>query len=490
MAGSVSPMTALAALVAYIYARRSLATDKQVQIEDQVDHGRVVVEASGWQLGDVVSEEVSASRYARKEREAWPLLLEAIGAGKVGVLILWESSRGDRKLSEWAKLLDLCVDTGTLIHVISHERTYDLRNHRDWKTLASEGVEADHFSQRLSADTRRGKRGAMRRGRPQGPPPHGYAVRYDPRTGKTAGWDVTGDAEAVRRIVLGAAAHVPNIRIAQDLDEAGFLSPTGGQWNSTAVRTIALNPSYAGLISLGDALIERDEAFPAIVSREEHQAAAAAILPRAYGERPQSVVHLMGGLAACDGGGCMRPHPYKDAYRCQEGGHNYVPEGWLDEAVGYLVCAKLARPDARDLYADDTNERATQLRGELTTLLARRRKFRARAAAGDLDDDALVDIEADLTPQVKRVERELGEVRYVPALRGILEADDVFETWASYTVQARREIIVALTGITVMRVPRSAPPAERYDKARVVPDWRPQPLRPVGRRRGKRIVRG
>jgi len=471
-------------LVAWIYARRSRATADQVQVADQVSHGRDVIAASGWRLGEILSEEVSASRYARKEREAWPVLLEAIAAGLVGVLILWESSRGDRKLSEWAGLLDLCRDTGTLIHVISHERTYDLRNHRDWKTLASEGVDNDHFSQRLSADIRRGKRGAVQRGKPQGAPPYGYRVRYDPRTGKPAGWDVV-HGETVRLIVREIGKHVPKRQVARQLNSGGVPSATGRLWRPEAVGVIAGNPSYAGLIRLPDgALVERDPAYPAIVSRQEWEAADAVLRPRKTGSRPGAVRHLLSYVIGCDCGARFEADG-TGFYRCEEG-HTRLEEAWLDERVGRLVCAKLARDDARDLYADDSDARAQGIKAELVPLLARRERYRAKAADGDEDAD---DILARLKPKIARLERELGEVRYIPALRDILTADDVSEAWAGCTVQARREIITAVTGLTVTRVPRTAPRAQRYDVARIVPDWEPQPARPSGNRSGKRLAR-
>lgn len=476
-------------LDAWIYARRSRASADQVQVADQVSHGRADCEANGWRLDEahILNEEVSASRYARRQREAWPVLLEALEAGKVGVLVLWESSRGDRKLSEWAGLLDLCRDTGTLIHVISHERTYNLANHRDWKTLASEGVDNDHYTQRLSADITRGKRGAMKRGRPQGAPPYGYRVRYDSRTGKPAGWDIVDtQGDTVRLIVRQIGKHVPKREVARQLNTGGVPSATGGLWRPEAVGVIAGNPSYAGLIRLPDgSLIERDPAYPAIVEREEWEAADAVLRPRKTGERPGAVRHLLSHIVSCECGARFEADG-EGRYRCTEG-HARIDEAWLDERVGYLVCAKLAQDDARDLYADDSDARAQALKAELAPLLARRERYRAAAADGDEDAD---DILARLKPKIARLERQIGDVRYVPALRDILTADDTFEAWKGCTVQARREIITAVTGITVLRVPARTPRAQRYDVARVVPDWVPQAPRPAGNRSGKRLARG
>ncbi len=65
-----------------------------------------------------------------------------VEAGRVNVLIIWEPSRASRLLSAWSTLLETCQRLGVLIHVTSHQQTYDLDNPRHWRTLAEDGVDA------------------------------------------------------------------------------------------------------------------------------------------------------------------------------------------------------------------------------------------------------------------------------------------------------------------------------------------------------------
>ena len=78
-------------------------------------------------------------------------------AGRFGadVLILWESSRGSRKVGEWVELIDLCEQQRVSIFVTTHGREY--------KRAAAANARA---------------------GLPYGRIAYGYARRYDERTRK------------------------------------------------------------------------------------------------------------------------------------------------------------------------------------------------------------------------------------------------------------------------------------------------------------------
>jgi DNA invertase Pin-like site-specific DNA recombinase len=464
---------------AWIYARRSRKSDTHASVEAQTERALDEITQHGWRHAGTLDEEISASRFARKDREAWPKLLELIKDGKVGVVVLWESNRGDRTLESWAGFLELCRVTGTRIYVITHEHLYDLNIARDWETLASEGVKNHAFSNQLSSDISRGKRLAMRRGRAQGPPPYGYRAAYNPDTGKTAGWEIAGDQAAiVREVIARAGASVPMKEIARDLNERGVPTRTGAAWDATTVRGMARNPAYAGLLLLPDGtLAERQEQadgarWPAIVERGEHEAAVAVLDGRASGSRPGRVTHLMGNLAACDCGQMIHSHGRAN-YACRAG-HMVVRGWWLDEIVSFSVKAYLRKPAARDAFETDSGPRAARLRAELDALGRRRKRYVALAADGDEDAD---DVLAELRPKITAARRELDAVTIVPALRELLTAEDMDEAWKSLTVQARRAAISAVTGVTVARVPKGATREQRDDEERVQFDWQPQDVR-------------
>lgn len=468
-------------LDAWLYARRSRVQDTHASLADQKDHGRAACDGNGWNLAGILEEEVSASRYARKPREDWPRLLELVRAGKISVLILWESSRGERKAGEWLSFLDLCQEHQVLIHVISHDRTYNPANHRDWKTLASEGVENDHYTRRLSVEIKRGKAGAMKRGRAPGSrAPYGYAVHYDDRTGKTAGWKIIPEEAAiVREIIADVGRQRPVHVIVAGLNARGVPTRRGGPWTRATVRYLAGNCAYAGLVLLADGSYaqrqkqEDGAEWPPILERDVWEKARAVLTSRSTGPRPGGVKHLMTNLVRCECSALLTATgPAKSTYRCETGDLN-VPEEWLDGIVRYTVCTRLARKDARDLYRQEDDDRTKQLRADLDALHKRRERFLAMGADDTIDEGDLAGILAGLKPKITRIERELGAVRYVPALAEILTADDTFAAWDSMTLQARREVVTAVTTVTVLKVGKYAPAAKRLDERRVVFDWQP-----------------
>lgn len=469
---------------AWVYARRSRKSDDQASVNAQIERALDEIREHGWRHAGTLNEEISASRYARKARDAWGDLLDIVRAGKAGIIVLWESDRGDRTLTSWSAFLDLCRETGTRIYITGTGRLYDLASHADWKTLATDGVDNDHFSRKLSGNVKRGKGYAMRHGRPAGQTPYGYKVQYNVDTSKIAGWAIIPDRAAiVREIIRRVGKAEPVNTVKEDLDKRGIPGPTGGMWNTRSVRHIARNPAYAGLVALPDGTyaerqVQEDGAeWPPLVERGEWEKAKAVLDARARGpmSRPGGVKHLMTNLADCDCGGVLTSQG-AGMYACRTG-HMSVRGWWLDEVVSLNVKEWLRKPEARRALVVDTGPRVAVLRSEVAELEERRKKYVRRAAEGDEDADEIL---AELRPKIAAKKRELDEVTVVPAVRELIQAGDrIDQVWEDMTVQARRAAIAAVTGITVSRVPKGSTRDVRDDIDRVVFDWRPQ-----GKRKG------
>lgn len=473
---------------AWVYARRSRVSKDAASISDQDERGQEACREHGWRHAGTLREEVSASRFARKTRGAWEELLRLISAGTVGVLVLWESNRGDRTLTSWSQFLDLCRETKTDIYVISHERLYNLANHRDWKVLASDGVDNTYFSEQLSVTVKRGKAFAMRKGRPAGQTPYGYRVIYSRDAARTAGWEIVDDhARVVREIIERVGKSEPLTHIRDDLNNRSIPSPSGSAWGTTTIRHIAKNPAYAGLVRLADGTYaarqpqEDGAQWPPLVTRGQWEAAREVLASRMVGPREGGVKHMMTGLVKCECGQWVNSSG-AHGYACATG-HMYVREEWLDAVVRQYICERLARDDARDLFIIDNNPDNERINAEIKTLQERRAKFRSMAARGQIEPDALADIEGEIAPQIAAAERQLRPVAVPPAVAELIDADNAFAAWDGFTIQARRTVIAAVTGITLRRIPRNAPAAVRDDVERVQFDWVPQPPRrgPGGR---------
>jgi site-specific DNA recombinase len=467
-------MTIVAAPRAIIYARRSIRQKNAASVTDQVAGGEGACAGNGWDVAAVIDQDDdrSASRFARKERPGWDQLLASLRAGMADVVVLWESSRGDRKLSEWAAFLDLCRERNVLIHVVSHDRAYDLSKSRDWRTLADEGVNSAMESETISGRVRRGKASAARRGEPYPVPPYGYRAVYHQFTGKREGWVIVPERAAiVREIFARVSDHESLKAIRRDLNERGVPAARGGPWTEQQVRHVAMNLAYASLLRLDDGELI-DGTWPPIVTKAQWNACMAVLRPRLTGKRPGGQKHLLTYLANCECGSPLvaRIVSGTPRYSCRKGCF-YIPEEWLDDLVADGICERLSYPDARDLFkSDDT--RSAALVNEIAELQAQLDEW----AAADISARAYGVKEAQLLPKIERAQRELDALTIPPALAGILKAENVRASWGTYTIQAKRAIITAMTGVEV----RKARPGEpRLSPHRVTFTGEP------ARRRGK-----
>ncbi len=131
------------------YLRVSLdKSGRQRSNDEQHDDNQRAADEHGWKLGKPYRDTGSASRYASKRRDDFDRLVADLEGDRFGaqVLILWESSRGSRRLSQWALFLELLEERGVAVHVTSHGRTYDLTKPRDRRTLQEDGTDAEYES--------------------------------------------------------------------------------------------------------------------------------------------------------------------------------------------------------------------------------------------------------------------------------------------------------------------------------------------------------
>ncbi|HUY51821.1 MAG TPA: recombinase family protein [Streptosporangiaceae bacterium] len=131
------------ALRAGLYNRESQMASKADRararsVEQQNEANAGAAELNGWAVTETYRDPgLSASRFAGarggRNRLDYRRALADVKAGRIDVLVLWESSSGDRELESWAHLLNACRARGVKVHVTQHGRTYDLRNARDWR---------------------------------------------------------------------------------------------------------------------------------------------------------------------------------------------------------------------------------------------------------------------------------------------------------------------------------------------------------------------
>ena len=379
-------------------------------------------------------------------------------AGRIDVLVLWESSRGDRELDSWAHLLNACRARGVRVHVTQHGRTYDLRNARDWRSLAEDGVDSAYESEKISARVRRGKADGKMAGRPQGGVAYGvHRVRDPERTVRAWVRDepdpTTGPVaqEIIRRV----GERHSYTAIARSLNERGILSPAGVLWTGTTVVNIARNPVY---VSAG------------VVTQAESTAARSRITEtkgrgRGSGERPTAAKFRYSEAMHCGecgspvagssrGAGryyCRGTHATRTAY-----GTGWVDMRQADEWIDSLAIGWLSQPAALTLLdsADDTGAR--EALDEAEGYEQQVSEAKARCETGEVTPEELMLLMASVkgwTSRAQAARKRVEQLATPSPLAGLSDAarDVVGARWEALTIGARKAAVkIIMPDLTLM----------------------------------------
>jgi site-specific DNA recombinase len=456
-------------VIADIYARKSTADEGRSAASQERDCRADVLD-QGWSVGRVFSDpDKSASRYATKARPDWGVLMAHIAAGGCQVLVLWESSRGDRTLASWATFLDACRTTGTLVRVSSHGRTYDPRVRRDWKVLAEDGIDSDDESQKISERTRRGKRAAAAQGRPSGQTPYGYTRVYGADGRLTAQPPHEERAEIVREIFRRVDAGEAVTAVARALTERGVPAPEGGAWPPTTIIKLATNRRYIGrVVHLGQDV--GPGMWPALVDVDLFDRVVARLTdPGRRTQRGTELRWLLSGVPRCGRCATGLLRTWRQAggarrYMCNSCKGILIQAEPLDELVESAVLGRLRRPDALTLFVPQaTGGELAEARGHLAALRKRHDDHIQLAAAGELSAAGLAGVEQLLLPQIDRAERRVRALS-LPAPLAHLADVDVAATWGALTVQVRRDVVRHLVDLIVGPAVRGR---ARFDRGRL-----------------------
>lgn len=446
---------------AFVFNRESKG--KGSSIGDQDRENREACEELGADIVAVGKDEVSASRFGRKERKGWPQVVEWVRDGRLDVLVLWEISRGDRTMDTWVPFISMCRERGVLIHVTSEESTYDPRKAGHRKALLDKGSDAEHETDKLSARARKGIAGAALAGKPHGPSAYGLTRIYGPiEDGKRTFTERPDEhAPVAKEIIERVAREDPVKAIADDLNARGVLSPFGVQWSRKIVRRVATNPAYIGMRSHNGQL--HDASWPAIVDEEIWRQAQSVLgAPDRVRSAPGSMRYLLSYVAVSSCGSALQAWPPREgrrpSYRCHGDGCTGVDMWALDTYVTRLACKRLAEPDARSTFAPD-DEAAVRARAAVRAIRDELDDLAAQVARGPANGGISATLAAGAEPGIRArladAERELDRHVRHGALMALLDADDVDEAWGGLSVAGQRSIV----GVMFKRI--EVGPAER-----------------------------
>lgn len=471
--------------LAVIYCRVSIDKKNRTSVDQQEAESREVAAEQGWRVDRVFTDnDRSASRHATKEREEYPALLEYLATADVGVLILWESSRGDRELERWAGLLNLCRRRGIRIHVVKDKTTYDLNVARQWKALAEDGVNNAYASEETRDRVLRDVRANAAKGKPHGKLLYGYRRIYDDRGNYLEQVEHPEQAAVVREAAARVRAGESLYSIAADFQARGIPTPRGGKgWRPEQIPRLVRNPGYvAKRVHQGE--VVGDAAWPALLTDEVFADCVGRLSdPARRTVRENRAKHLLTGVTFC--AHCpsrmfaqkapRATDPTHTSLTCKGGFCVAVKEQPVEDFVTDLVIARLSQPDFLDLYGAPGAGDAGRARKEEKELQDRLDGFYASAATPrGISPEALAAIEAQLLPQLADAKRR-STTAPVPAVLRDAAGPGAARWWKAASLDQRRQVVRLLVEVRVSRVGRGTRtfrPAERLPASRWVGDVR------------------
>ncbi|MEV8245000.1 recombinase family protein [Streptomyces rochei] len=414
-----------------------------------------------WKLGEPYADDgLSASRYARKKRDDFENLVDDLSSGPTGrdsrfgadVLMLWESSRGSRRVGEWVSFIELLEEKGVLIWVTTHERMYDPRNGRDRKSLIEDAVSSEYESYLTHRRVLGTAAFEASKGRPSGRAPIGMKAVYDEDTGKLVTWVEDSDHSGMIRFLfeqLDRGVSLSNLE--RVFAERGYKNGKGTPYSRSHLRNMATKHAYTGLrIHRGQV---HEGAWDGIIERPLFWRVYRKLTsPQRRATRTGRAVHVLTGALWCPRcGQSSRVGKNKSGdpvYICR-GDCVTIQKDPVDAFIlgtredPGLLLQYLARPDIHQLLAAPTDNGAEvaevqaalgRLRAELDELTGATAKTLAEARV------FASSIEAKEKEIAEKEERE-RELTLPPSVLSIIEPGaDVWQSWQAAPVSARREV--------------------------------------------------
>jgi site-specific DNA recombinase len=457
-----------------IYTRVSQDSRGEARsVQEQERECRAWVEREGWELAGVWKDnDVSASRYTKKQRPGWQALTDRLDGGGIEALVVWEPSRATRDRRVWATLAATCEEKS--IRFGCNGRLYDLNDPEDAFQLDLYFALATRESGTTRKRVLRSMRGAAAAGRPHGKLLYGYRRVYqEGRNGPELVEQVVDEdkaavvREAARRIMRGEALY----KVARDFNERSIPAPRGASWEPTQIKRLCINPAYIGKRT-HKGVIVGDGLWPAILDEQTFYTCVSRLTdPSRLTHDGRGVQHLLSGIAVCgvcDGRVRVQKNRSHVAYLCVDGFHVSRKKENVEDFITAVILERLKRPDlAKLMAADPADDDATTAAGEVAELRSRLESFYDEAAGGTLTPSALARIESRLLPQIEAAEKRARRSHSAPLLDAVA-GPNAEELWESLTLEQRREVISLLCRVRILR---GKPGARSFDPASVQIEW-------------------
>lgn len=457
-----------------IYTRASEDTeDTETSVKAQQGFGETWAAKQG--ITDIVrycDNDKSASMYATKNRDDFDRMWKDIEAGRIDLVWVWKTNRLQRTLETFVKFRGLCQQMG--VGWVVKRRLFNLNDPEDLRVLGNDAVNGEIYSIELSDNVKLGHAMAAQLGKPHAATAYGYKRRYNERgrfvdvvpdgalreaigvDGESHWWSPAGIVqEIIERIAAGDALHM----LKCEFDAKGIPRPRAksGEWTSGAIRNIALNLAYIGILVFNDEVVDLDEPpWEALVDEETFYAATNVLRDptRRTARNPPKAFHLLSGVARCaicfDVMTCIMVKGHW-SYRCRGGSHAFIRKDALEEFTQRVIIGYLSRPDVANFLlagANSSDRAISVVRAEIERLRGEVENWRRLSESGEADAITATRSINGLRAKIEEQETKLKNTAIPPALRGVV-GPQAEEKWKCLGIEAKKRVLRACTAIHV-----------------------------------------
>jgi len=434
---------------------------------------RLLAEAKDWDVDRVYRDPSVSALDETKVRPKFEQLVAAVEAGNVDKILVWHLDRLAIRMADLARIVEGGRDRNVEIASV-HGVSIDLGD--------PTGVAVAQILSSIAEMERRHKgnrQAAANRQRAEQGQPAPWSRRPFGFTRSADGVSIVeSEALEIRRAADRVLDGDTLAAIVRDMNDRGIKTSTGGAWNIRGLSRVLLSPRTAGRVTYnGDDMGAADGL--AILDQDTADRVQAVLRdPRRRTTVSTEVRYLLSGIAMCGACGEKVGQPvYATPYKAKGPGKEYMiyrcPTAhlgrrldYVDEVVEKVIVARLALPDAADLFT--ANQSVAGIQAEADELRRRRNSLAAMLADGILDPDAVRQQARKLTDRIDALSRRIDAALGDSPVAELASADDVAAAWEDLPILTKREVIRTLLTVTIAPVGKGA----RFDPESVQIEWR------------------
>jgi site-specific DNA recombinase len=474
---------------AVIYNRASAdKTGQRVSVRSQETENRAWCDREDWEVAAVVSDsDRSATRFATRDREGYREVRDGLAGGRWGrvdVLVMWESSRGQRRLDGYLELRDLCETYD--VRLAYRGRIYNLAEGDDRFSTGLDALLDEREAERVRDRIERSHRASVAEGKARGGIPYGYRRTYSPGTRRMERQVPDPRTKAVvAGIVADLLAGRTLHEIASRLNCDRVVTPQGeralrrgaepsGQWTSSMIRNMLSKRSLIGERTHRGVVTGPAEWEP-IVDPPDWRAVQALLgdpsRVRHHGGRDAR--WLLSGIAECAVcGAWLRPMRLRGrmTYACA-GVVPTAPKGHVSRDAAALdavvVLHVVQRLSAQSFLVDLAGHRAgarteaARARMEVDGLEAELASWIVAAREGRVSASSFAAIEPGLQDKLEQARAQMVSAAEVPEVVLGIAGGDAARKWDDADLDTQRRTVRAMLRVRVHRT--TVPGSSRFD---------------------------